>query len=309
MATSDWSRLPSDILIDVAKHLNTTHFEFLQFRSVCPSWRSSAVPTPIFTTPMYTLPSIPVNNMEDSRPDSFTLLEESCRNVWLIRVQEAMPNHIHLTDPLSRTLICPLQNNPPNEFNLLDFKINGLCIAVQKVVLPSTATKNDFVVMALYSWSTLVFFRAGDEKWTVIEDQECQFLDLIHFQGQFYAVDSTGRACIVDPNTSNVTYIANSFQNGGGTKKHLVESKGELFLVNIYADYDDGTQIRYDDCGEPIPTDCKVFKLNERNEQWVQVENLGDVVFLVYNQCSYSISASDFPGCEGNLILLRSICL
>ncbi|KAA8535954.1 hypothetical protein F0562_028432 [Nyssa sinensis] len=155
----------------------------------------------------------------------------------------------------------------------------------------------------------LAMFKSGDKKWTVIDDLPSPYDDVILFDGQFYAVDSTGRAVIVDSSPS-VNLVAHSVF--GGDKKFLVESCAELLLVDMYLstgpEEDLGSYEYFEFYDE---FDCymiertirfKVFKLDQEGQKWVEVKSLGDQMLFLGDNCAFSASASDFTECKGNCI-------
>ncbi|OVA15996.1 F-box domain [Macleaya cordata] len=184
---------------------------------------------------------------------------------------------------------------------------------------PNSPSANDvYGVMVLHVGGKLAFFKPGDEKWTVIQNQTCRFNDVVQYNGKFYAVDSTGRAVVVDTSL-NVSVVAVPVI-GGGRKKRLVESDGILFLVDMFIDlgpdylewdefhdlveYDgDGTPFPTNYDGEATPIRCEVFKLDESKQSWVEVENLGNRVFVVGDRCSFSVPANKLSQCKGNCII------
>ncbi|KAF9617366.1 hypothetical protein IFM89_036287 [Coptis chinensis] len=183
----------------------------------------------------------------------------------------------------------PLPKTFPKELNTLDFKLFVLCkqylleatvsgseleteyysggflvkhvyiraldnCDVIKVVVSSTATMDNFVIMGIHVYGLLVVCKSGDVAWTVVrEDQKCRFHDLIHYKGEFYA--------------------------------RFVESNGDLFLVDIYLDFGprfaewnetcgptyysgEGRPSPPESRGESVPNGCKVYKLNERKQHF-----------------------------------------
>ncbi|KAF9615706.1 hypothetical protein IFM89_026121 [Coptis chinensis] len=238
---------------------------------------------------------------------------------WIIKVEEPRPNVLHLLNPLARSKISSSPKTSLKGLNTLDmsFKISAPCKTYQ---------------LKEY----LLFFRSGDKKWTVINDEKFEYHDLAHHNGHFYAVDSVGRTFIVDPITSNFTKISEHFQDGG-YKKRFVESNGDLFLVDVFESasspieymkafstlwkwFCDACPKSRDDGSEKpatpawfdtlAPVGFKVFKLAvEKKLAWLQVENLGDRVFVVGDSYSFSISSSEFlSGCKGNCILYAGFC-
>lgn len=74
----------------------------------------------------------------------------------------------------------------------------------------------------------------------------------------------------------------------GGDRKLLVESDGELLLVDIYESLDFG---------------INVFRFHEKEKKWVKLMNLGDRVLFFGEGCSFSASASDLCVSKGNCII------
>lgn len=96
------------------------------------------------------------------------------------------------------------------------------------------------------------------------------------------------------------------FEDDFGGKTYLIESLGELFLASRdlfrysgsgNADMPLEMQVTY-----VMVADFKLFKLNEEDCVWQAVDSLGDRMLFLAQDCCYSVSAADFPGCEGNCI-------
>ncbi|KAF9617358.1 hypothetical protein IFM89_036279 [Coptis chinensis] len=338
----DWSGLQEDLLIEISKHIHT-RFESIKFRSVCQSWRSSAaLPKPPFKPIILPRPIVTGYGSKYSRPHLCKLVESTIYTIrpkdqnqahppkcWIIKVEEDTPNVIHLMDPLSRNFMSPKPKTFPKGLNVLDFNIYGICkeyllvsvkdsltqkgyqskgiylrtmiLGIQKVVVSSVASNNDFVIMALRSLN-LIFIRPGNETWTnfdIAGETGC-ISDIVHYMGKFVVVCNSGRGFLIDPCTLSVTLLVD--RAGYGGTKRLVESNGHLFLVEIFSNV---SPWRHGTGGQFLPIVCEVFRLFEGKEQWVQVDSLADSVFLVCPECSFSVSAFDFPGCKGNCILLK----
>ncbi|MCH92769.1 F-box protein [Trifolium medium] len=121
--------------------------------------------------------------------------------------------------------------------------------------------------------------------------------DICLFKGQPYAVDDSGRTIRVGPDNSSVQLVAEPLVDGGGLRKLLVESEGDLLLADIH----DRLYIDFP-CHDPIRID--LFKLNEKEKKWVKLTNLGDRVLFLGECCSFTVSASDLCGSKGNCVIL-----
>lgn len=332
----DWSTLPKDLLDLISKSLESS-FDLIQFRSVCSSWRSAAEPkSPL---PTHHLPILP-DNGGSLFPDSAVGFRLSQRSIllikphepciesdsfgWLIKVEEDLnvPRKVTLLDPL-----CDTRNSIPENFpRVLDmskFKVRELgrefklhyfntvgdiveSLYLEKAVVKYLDCDGDykFVLLTIHVSGKLAVFRSWDREWTVINDyipSRCQ--DLIMFDGRFFAIDYNGRTVVVDYSSFKLTLAANPLI-GGGDKKFLIESCGEMFLVDIefclnekpeftggFYSYFNETTVSYK---------FKFFKLVEREKRWVEVEDLGDKMFFLGDDSTFSASTADIiPRCVG----------
>jgi hypothetical protein len=136
------------------------------------------------------------------------------------------------------------------------------------------------------------------------------FDDVIVYKGRFYAVDNTGRTVVVAMDT-NLGLVGNPVF--GGDKKYLVESKGDLLLVDMYLsiDSDEGLSIGHDVVQDLVQYMSertvwfKVFKLNEEGKCWIEVNDLEDRVLFLGDDLTFSASASELSGCKGNCIFFN----
>jgi hypothetical protein len=131
-----------------------------------------------------------------------------------------------------------------------------------------------------------VFFRCSDERWKQISDISTTCGDICLFKGRFYAVDKRGKTVTIGLDSS-VELVAEHVV-GGGDRKLLVESEGELLLVDIY---------------ECLRFSIEVFRFHENEKKWVKLKNLGDRVLFLGNGCSFSASASDLCVSKGNCVI------
>uniref|UniRef100_A0A5B7BJP1 Putative F-box protein SKIP23-like n=1 Tax=Davidia involucrata TaxID=16924 RepID=A0A5B7BJP1_DAVIN len=347
MGRVGWSDLPAELLTKIAEHL-TTHTDLLRFRAVCSSWRSSAASPSNKSPPLplqLPFPIAPHSFLNPNRRGFFALTESTIYRIqplqehrnpstsqsgskgFLFRLQEGKSGSIRLLIPLSTQPIKPLPETFPKVLNLLDSRISEInksyslefvhlsntllglgelsAVIVDKVVILSKA--DDFRVLVIYA-GKLNFFKLGDEKWTVIDDERLvSYDDIIDYNGQLCAIDHDGRVVLIDSSLM-IREIACSISGGGGHQKHLVEAFGDLLLVDRYLDYGP----RYNGEAEQnriykynfadITINFKVYKLNEREGRWIQLKSLGDLVLFVCEDCCFSVSVRDFDGCKGNCI-------
>ncbi|KAH7848661.1 hypothetical protein Vadar_005855 [Vaccinium darrowii] len=291
----NWSELPPDLLTSIGKRLDN-RIDVLRFRSICSSWRSSlpfgtwpprlplTLPFPIiphryphprghYTFTQATVYRLqPLHNPSDSRPKA-----------WIIK-----GGHISIKIGVNR---------------------------VQKAVF-----LNNFTVVALHSDGELAVLRLGDERWTpLVGHQHNSYRDLINFKGKVYATNLYGESLIIDSslNIRVFSSFESSLNNPVGDKKHLVESCGELWLLdrnlrglshNVwhYPDIYLMFYMRY----QKKEIWFKASKLNEEEQKWVEVPDLGDRILFAGRDCSFSVSATDFEGCncKGNCVFFMNSC-
>jgi len=120
--------------------------------------------------------------------------------------------------------------------------------------------------------------------------------DICLFKGQPYATNKFGKTIMVGlDDDSSVQLVAEPLVDGGDMK-FLVESEGDLLLVDVY----DCIRTGFPDHG---PVRIDVFKLNEKEKKWVKLTSLGDRVMFLNFICSFSASASDLFVSKGNCII------
>jgi hypothetical protein len=120
------------------------------------------------------------------------------------------------------------------------------------------------------------------------------FQDICVFKDRFCAVNKIGKTVAFGPGYSVVELLAEYVD--GGDMKFLVESEGELLLVDIYDPH------RYGFPGE-YGLKLDVFRLDEKEKKWVKLASLGDRILFLGNGCSFSASASDLSDVKGNCVI------
>ncbi|KAL1188522.1 F-box protein SKIP23 [Cardamine amara subsp. amara] len=330
---ADWATLPKDLIDLISKSLESS-FDLIQFRSVCSSWRSAAEPKrPL---PTHHLPILP-DNGGSLFPDSAVGFRLSQRSIllikphseadssgWLIKVEEDLdrPRKITLIDPLSDRRNHISENFPRildmsrfkvrelgREFKLHYFNTVGDIVeslylekAVVKYLDSSSNSDGDykFVLLTIHVSGKLAVYRSWDREWTVINDMPSPYDDVIVFDGCFFAVDNNGRTVVVD--YSSLTLMLAASPVFGGDKKFLIESCGEMLLVDMYLTLEtmDGDHGFVEENLEHAAfyinertVKFKVFKFVEREKSWVEVKDLGDIMLFLGDDSAFSASASD----------------
>ncbi|PHT53941.1 hypothetical protein CQW23_08403 [Capsicum baccatum] len=171
--------------------------------------------------------------------------------------------------------------------------------------------------------SNLSFWRPGDLRWTrIIWDQGLDFaaqVDVTYFNGHFYSVDYKGRVLVHDiarpqPATNVIAHLQFNCLDRQG-QLYILESLGSLFVVVRH-----GVQTRYaEDDGDRFPltyirmegeekdeiygtTNFRVFQVDLAAGKVTETRELGDTAFLIGNNASLSVQASQFSGIKSNHI-------
>jgi hypothetical protein len=328
-----WSDLPTELLLTIGRSLDT-RMDVLRFRSVCSSWRSSIPPPFSANPPRFPLrfpnadeagfsepPGWPprpafvfqttlyyIQTLNPSTSSSSTLSNKG----WLMKVEESNSGKLRFVNPVldSRNRYTITR---PKTLNLLNFRVVefGKAYTLQfkhpinkrryfsspfvkkLVVFPdSTWTNEDECsILMIFVQGKLGFAKCGDENWTHV-GESFNYDDIIVYKGQFYAVDRMGIVWWIE--CSSLKFVQFSPPLCGPcSQKHLVVSCGALYVVDKYNDIDDDTKV----------VGFEVYKLDEELGQWVLVKSLGDQVFVLGADCSFSVSARECYGYKEDCIL------
>ncbi|XP_027342021.1 F-box protein SKIP23-like [Abrus precatorius] len=316
---ADWSELPKELLHLISKHLESPLY-LLRFRSVCSSWRSSSFPLPI------TLSNHPISHTFSlSTRTLFLITPPNDHSLpWLIKIAHQPRSTTRLYDPLSGFLLkrhrflLDLYHLPvlhlAHEFSLADTCPNSLYM--EKVVLSCLTPQNDrFVLLTIHISGKLALFKCGDSDWTIIPDMPTPYDDVCVFERGLYAVDNTGRTVKVGLD-SGLDLVAEPVF--GGDKKYLVESEGELLLVDKYLssnyfcssglffeEYDEEDDGELCEFGWERTVRFGLFRLDQEGKRWVELKSLGERVLFLGDDCAFSASARDLRVARGNCVLFR----
>ncbi|KMT01313.1 hypothetical protein BVRB_9g213290 [Beta vulgaris subsp. vulgaris] len=322
---SYWSDLPPELLDLVATTFDTPS-DTRHFRSVCSTWRS-AIPRslPTFFPPIKFLNSDVHHCDLRLTKHSFFHISLSFDNDapgWLIKTEEHNPGVFHLFNPFSRTLIKHLASNLPRKLDLTDFKIRELGYEYvlrnvtnvdfynmehEKVAVTFLNSNhvNDYVILSTHNTGKLLMYQSNVEAWTFLDDYtlgyddrsifvndwSLHYVDVVEFNGTFYAVTNSGRtvAIKVVDSSVKVTLLKNSII--GGDKKCLVKLADDLLMVDLYTDTTPGLVKVHG---------VEIFKLDKEEHKWVLVKSLGEHAIFLSNHSSFA--AVGLKGCKGNCI-------
>ncbi|KAJ8765099.1 hypothetical protein K2173_010582 [Erythroxylum novogranatense] len=332
----EWANLPKDLLEQVSKCLETST-DLLRLRSVCSSWRSSVGPKPHLSSGnLRFLPNDGISHTSFG----FCLSKRTVFRIglpgsndqgdtvgWLVKVEEDAPRK-QLLNPLSRYKMNALPNRFPRVLDLLNLRVCELgkeyvlhllnynlsphdgagTLYMEKVVMIQSSCGKTFVLLTIHVSGKLAMFTSGDKRWNIMQDMPSPYDDVIVYKGKFFAVDNIGRTVVVGLN-ADLDFVANPVF--GGDKKYLVESEGQLLLVDMYLSIDtgEGSLSTGEEFLEHLAqymsertVKFKVYKLHEETQNWIELKSLGDRVLFLGDDSTFSALASDFSGCKGNCI-------
>ncbi|KAL6226946.1 hypothetical protein ACLB2K_000905 [Fragaria x ananassa] len=255
---------------------------------------------------------------------------------------EHNPNsgEMRLVHPVTSSPLRSFRNSKPKEFNLLDFQLVELRKSYvlkfgknshvnvksvhRLVVMPSEFLEFSDVsgIFMIYNGGKLAFVRFGDDKLTRV-DENAHYDDIIVYKGQCYVVDKWGTISWISSGLQVIQLQVIQFSPplcGFGGQKYLVESCGDLYVVDQFFEnvtyHDNVNRVlpqnpdnelvfwhhqwnRQDDADT---TGFKVYKLDQEWGRWVDVKDLGDYIFILSNDGSFSVSSREFGGVKGNCI-------
>ncbi|PIA64852.1 hypothetical protein AQUCO_00100370v1 [Aquilegia coerulea] len=167
------------------------------------------------------------------------------------------------------------------------------------------------VVIVIYGFSRrLAYCRPGkDKKWIPLKgDDNSNFEDVILHQGKFYAVQDDGNVYVlggIGSSSPSVELVLSEPYRYMYYKKHLVECKGDLFLVSrIRNPLEPGDEEAH------LTTGFDIKKIDLSGPSWVSVDNIDkDSAVFVGNNDFFSLSPLNVPGCKGNHIYFTDDCL
>ncbi|OMO99998.1 hypothetical protein COLO4_12986 [Corchorus olitorius] len=170
--------------------------------------------------------------------------------------------------------------------------------------------------MAILSPMRLLgFAKPGDQAWTTIDVAAARLLeDVMYFNGSFFAVHNHGHLLICQdldgPSPKAIEFakspsaIINGHDEHYGEPRYLVDLDGSLCMIvrrtGLYDHYNDDNEIEHPNL--VVTEGFEIFKLDMHTRGWEKIFSLGDRCLFLGNCCTFSVLASDYPGCVANCI-------
>ncbi|TXG67536.1 hypothetical protein EZV62_008811 [Acer yangbiense] len=310
MAQVQWSDLPVEILLIIFQNLKDP-FDVYRCGLVCVSWKS--VVTTILP-PFLLLSNVGgfSDNMTSFHFEA-SLNKQSCSLFntqtnetheiflpevekcwfsgssfgWLITICLEPPHEVHLLNPLTRDRI---QLPAARQLRLR---------SDLRVITSASPLNPTCLVLAInYLKGALAFCRPGDKSWTLFEDFCRRLDDVVHYKGEFYAVNSLGHLYHLHCNTPATQKVLplcpiEFLQDEPLHRNYLVELDGKLLLVVRYMHMPFSSYFTYE---------FEVYELNRVEKVWIKVINISNNAILLGTGSSISLPVSYFRNFEVNCI-------
>lgn len=303
---ADWSELPYDLIRRIASRITEIE-DFLAFSAVCLSWRAVHLAKEWCHVP---LPFLMLSCHENSSVRSFFSLtrnkvyklelpEASGRRClgtssgWLLTIGD--DRHIHLLNPFTHS-----SKALPSMLSIPGHGIEKA--VVYKMPCTLKEEEGDLLVMVICnSLRQLAFCRPGYSSWKVILNtpNNTRFRDIARVKDQMYAIDLLGHLYIVDLDSSFINAVCPDLcwpfthEHPIWRPESLVESSGDLWVV-AYGNY------RFRTRATGSLFSLFAFDFNEKT--WKLLDDIGNDVVLVGDNCPRSICTTDHPNWKRNSI-------
>ncbi|KAF6176285.1 hypothetical protein GIB67_023576 [Kingdonia uniflora] len=327
----DWSELPLDLLELIGKNLDV-YADYVRFRAVCVKWRSGLSPKPYSSAPQFPWLMEPIQcfyDLLENKVQRLPLIDTHGHRCvgssmgWLVFMEMSTPM-IYMLNPFTRVRI---QLPPVTTFpNVIDFDVNKvgkeylvecayggnpslrslkeMCYTlIKKVVLsasPSSVDGEYIAVAVLNGDFDLAFCRKGDDVWTLIRESKVYSEDVTFYKNELYAVNRKGRVavCKLKGPSPIVDIVARASSSQCRLRIiYIVESNGEFLFVKRHLNLlNSKPDLVY------VTVGFLIYKLSSNFSEWIQIGSLGDRLLFLGRNSSFSLSASNFQGCEGNCV-------
>ncbi|CAL0331943.1 unnamed protein product [Lupinus luteus] len=316
-----WEELPSDLLPEIAKHLDSSK-DYVRFRATCKTWNLNLPNTPNHIRgPTLMIPfdcSMGVENFAHLR------LPENPNRIfyrgsgfgWLIGI--GIDGIIRMLNPLTNAHIDlpPMSTTPdivefhpdnedeeytitlhvrdqPSSTYVTD-KDHVQKFHIHKIIISSSPEdhNHDFMALAIYGLRRqLTLCRIGDTKWTTFSTNKHYYAlqDIIFYEGKIYGIDINVEFVEFDPKTLTGSIVQVPRPNDDPkirfldvTTKYLIANvEGDLLLVVRRWEWKQWRENGGVDDKYYNTTKFNVYKLDKSVQQWERVSSVGDSVLVV----------------------------
>lgn len=140
----------------------------------------------------------------------------------------------------------------------------------------------------------LVGRKDGDEELAALDIDVHDIVDGIYHNNRFFAQGLSGPTLVFDAETLEIVQVTH--MKGSRGRHFFVEWSEDLFLVNTFWDFKSGS----------VLLTFHVYEQNGLDNDWVPVKDgVGDGVFLLGDDFSFSVSAKEFLTLTENTVYLR----
>ncbi|OMO60160.1 hypothetical protein CCACVL1_24352 [Corchorus capsularis] len=291
----DWAAIPCDLLRQIVSKTQLLIGDYIRAAAVCKSWQACLKSPPKFPVCLM----LAENEEEENNMRCFCTASEDkvmerdlpelrgrrCWGTpfgWLVTF--GLDLEIQLFNPLSRACLSLPPQPTFNTFNVGDDFADPTAegfrrFFLYKFAFSSSPPSPDCMVMAFLSPMRLLgFAKPGDQAWTTIDVAAARLLeDVIYFNGSFFAVHNHGHLLkcqdLDGPSPKAIEFAAPSL----------------MVMMNIMVNQD-------------ILLIWTDLFLDMHTRDWEKICSLGDRCLFLGNCCTFSVLASDYPGCVANCI-------
>lgn len=314
---TNWSELPSDLLVLIAKRLICME-DFLAFGAVCNSWLLAADKNnfdPSQQQPPWLMLRKRKNKTSHEYFLSLTTLKiykfpkrdangkkYLASQGWLFAIGKDFD--VNLIHPLSGARVPLPQMRTLKDSDCLFDRLH----LIYKAIL-STNNPNDSRVAIIYGSgiNKVAFCKVGEETWKTVEAAypSSAIHDLVYYKGRCYGVDILARVWVYDHEASNaqvLSTIPREFLPSYSTIRkpwqyferfYLVESAGSLLVVSR-----EGKS-----CGHVYgTTGFRVLELDVEDGVWKRVNSLANRALFLGHSSSFSVQVAGKSGCKADCI-------
>ncbi|CAA7025835.1 unnamed protein product [Microthlaspi erraticum] len=313
----DWSLLPDELLQIITEKMDNC-FDVVHARSVCSSWRSTFAFPCSLLSPSYSLPTFNEFSLEN---EGLCTLKKIPLFLFSVNTPSSSCEYIlggigrrdesEGQAELPSLIQCSVKIPGSSEqtlVNMLDCQILSLGYQYRMLgwepedykrvaFLPLNKEGGGEFVVLLNCTNDLLVLTSGEMRWKRLENvpnNSCW--DLVTFRGRFYASCFHGTPVVIDPYSLDVTLLIPSCPLR--VINYLVPSgNDELFLVEIIfppVELELGFEVDLSQLA------CRVSRLDDEEDEWVEVNDLGDRVLFIHHGHlgNVSCSAKELPhGC------------